>query len=135
MQRGGPNIAQGTLDPSLAPKALRSVRGNMLLHPRTRTRQDSHALSAQLLRSFILLLFLLCLPSAHASTFELSANDGIIFVQIPAGAFTMGTTEEQRAALIAQKVWSRFENCELPAHTVTISKPFLIGKYEVTQKQ
>ena len=47
----------------------------------------------------------------------------------------MGTSEAQRASLAEQKAWTRFENCELPAHTVTISKPFLIGEFEITQKQ
>ena len=47
----------------------------------------------------------------------------------------MGTTDEQRASLIEQKAWSRFEECERPARKITIPKPFFIGQYEVTQKQ
>ena len=83
----------------------------------------------------ILLLSILVPALVQGADFEIATNDSIVFVQIPAGTFTMGSTEEQRAALIAQKAWTRFENCELPAHAVTITKPFLIGQCEVTQKQ
>lgn len=45
------------------------------------------------------------------------------FVLIPAGSFTMGTDPG-------------FESGnQMPQHTVTISKPFYMGKYEVTQAQ
>ncbi len=50
---------------------------------------------------------------------------GMEFVLIPAGSFMMGTDKN-------------FEDCddhETPRHKVTISKPFYIGKYEVTQDQ
>jgi formylglycine-generating enzyme required for sulfatase activity len=47
------------------------------------------------------------------------------FVPIPAGAFMMGADESDREASASEK----------PQHRVTISKPFLIGKYEVTQAQ
>jgi len=47
------------------------------------------------------------------------------FVLIPAGTFFMGspTTESQR------------DRNEGPAHDITISKPYYLGKFEVTQKQ
>ena len=61
-------------------------------------------------------------PFLQAANFEVVTNDGIAFIQIPAGTFTMGTSEAQRASLAEQKAWSRFENCELPAHTVTITR-------------
>ncbi|MDL2321828.1 formylglycine-generating enzyme family protein [Desulfosarcina sp. OttesenSCG-928-B08] len=50
---------------------------------------------------------------------------GMEFVLIPAGSFKMGCNRD-------------FENChggESPQHSVTISKPFYLGKYEVTQEQ
>jgi formylglycine-generating enzyme required for sulfatase activity len=74
-------------------------------------------------------------PRLEAADFDVLTFDDIAFVQIPAGAFCMGTTDAEREALIQDKAWSRFEECEQPAHTVTISRPFLISKYEVTQKQ
>jgi formylglycine-generating enzyme required for sulfatase activity len=46
---------------------------------------------------------------------------GIEFILIPAGSFTMGSNDG--------------DSDEKPPHTVTISRPFYIGKYEVTQKQ
>jgi formylglycine-generating enzyme required for sulfatase activity len=85
---------------------------------------------------FHLVAFFLGLSSLlQAANFEVVTNDDIAFIQIPAGTFSMGTSEAQRASLVEQKAWTRFENCELPAHTVTISKPFLIGQFEITQKQ
>lgn len=46
------------------------------------------------------------------------------FVKIPAGEFLMG-----------KKTSLKFSRDETPEHTVKISKPFYMGKYEVTQKQ
>src|SRR5262249_42281529 len=34
-----------------------------------------------------------------------------------------------------QKLWTRFDECERPAHPVTLTKPFLLSKCEVTQQQ
>lgn len=67
--------------------------------------------------------------------FEVVTHDQIEFVRIPAGSFVMGTTEAQRSHLLDSKAWSRFEECELPAHAVTISRPFLLSKCEITQRQ
>jgi formylglycine-generating enzyme required for sulfatase activity len=50
---------------------------------------------------------------------------GMAFVLIPAGMFVMGSPE----ADIEVKAW------EKPAHSVTISQPFYLGKYPVTQVQ
>lgn len=47
-------------------------------------------------------------------------NIGMQFVLIRAGSFTMGSNIEPK---------------EQPPHLVTVSKPFYMGKYEVTQKQ
>jgi formylglycine-generating enzyme required for sulfatase activity/serine/threonine protein kinase len=49
---------------------------------------------------------------------------GMVLVHIPAGEFLMGTPENDPS-----KAWD-----EIP-HRVRISKPFLMGKYEVTQGQ
>jgi formylglycine-generating enzyme required for sulfatase activity len=46
---------------------------------------------------------------------------GMEFVLIPAGTFQMGSNDG--------------EDDEKPVHSVTISKPFYLGKYEVTQRE
>ena len=86
------------------------------------------------------LLFALCavalqLAALHAADFEEVTNTGIVFIQIPAGTFWMGTSDSDKTGLEGQKLWTRFEECERPRRKVTLTKPFLIGKYEVTQKQ
>ena len=50
---------------------------------------------------------------------------GIEFILIPAGAFMMGSPDTDTEA----NEW------EKPAHRVTISQPFYLGKYPVTQAQ
>jgi eukaryotic-like serine/threonine-protein kinase len=47
------------------------------------------------------------------------------FVRIPAGTFQMGSPESDAEAFDREK----------PAHRVTISQPFYLGKYLVTQGQ
>jgi formylglycine-generating enzyme required for sulfatase activity len=70
-----------------------------------------------------------------AADFDEVTRDGIAFILIPTGQFVMGSNDGDRALLQQQGVWTRFNECERPAKTVTISKPFLISKYEITQKQ
>jgi|WetSurMetagenome_2_1015567.scaffolds.fasta_scaffold126851_2 formylglycine-generating enzyme required for sulfatase activity len=50
---------------------------------------------------------------------------GMEFVLLPAGTFQMGSAESDREAAANEK----------PRHQVAISKPFYLGKYEVTQAQ
>jgi formylglycine-generating enzyme required for sulfatase activity len=57
------------------------------------------------------------------STFKNSI--GMEFVQIPAGSFEMGCSEGDIYC----------EHDEVPRHRVNITKPFYMGKYEVTQGQ
>ena len=87
--------------------------------------------------SQILLPIFLLTPLAHAQSkdFEEVMIEGMVFIRIPAGSFTMGTSDAAQAQLEASKQWTHFETVEKPAHKVTLEKPFLIGKYEVTQKQ
>jgi formylglycine-generating enzyme required for sulfatase activity len=70
------------------------------------------------------------LPSLEPSTSKLEPiitnHLGMEFVLIPAGTFTMGSPDS--AAIPDNKD-------EKPAHRVMISKPFYMGKYEVTQGQ
>lgn len=70
-----------------------------------------------------------------AADFEESTHQGIVFVHIPAGSFTMGTTDPVQQQLKARNLWTRFGECERPAHKVTLSKSFLISKCEITQRQ
>jgi formylglycine-generating enzyme required for sulfatase activity len=50
---------------------------------------------------------------------------GMEFIPIPPGSFTMGSADDDTIA---------YDN-EKPLHAVNISKPFYLGKYEVTQAQ
>ena len=56
---------------------------------------------------------------------EITTGIGMEFVLIPAGIFTMGSPNLDPHA----------DNDEKPAHQVTISESFYMGKYEVTQAQ
>ncbi|MEH2158463.1 formylglycine-generating enzyme family protein [Nostoc sp.] len=65
-------------------------------------------------------------PAASpAATKAVTNSIGIEFIAIPAGSFAMGASNNQPDA----------DNNEKPQHSVTISKPFSISKYEVTQAQ
>jgi formylglycine-generating enzyme required for sulfatase activity len=50
----------------------------------------------------------------------------IEMVLVPAGTFSMGCSPSDASACVSD---------EVPVHTVTISKPFYLGRYEVTQAQ
>lgn len=58
-------------------------------------------------------------------TIKLPGNVEMKFRKIPAGKFTMGSPENE-------KEWS---DNERPQHLVTITRPFYLGMYEVTQAQ
>lgn len=61
---------------------------------------------------------------------------GMKMVVIPSGSFTMGSPRAERRRI--QNIWSIPEdlvNREGPSHSVRISNPFLMGKYEVTAGQ
>jgi formylglycine-generating enzyme required for sulfatase activity len=72
------------------------------------------------------------LSAALASLFASAAPEkghtnsiGMEFVLIPAGTFEMGSADGDREAAANEKL----------RHRVTISKPFYLGKFEVTQAQ
>jgi len=68
----------------------------------------------------------LALAQGTESAGEAFTNSvGMEFVAIPAGSFLMGSSDSDTEA----------DSDEKPAHRVTISKPFLLGKFEVTQAQ
>ncbi len=75
------------------------------------------------------------LKSRLSTDFEEAEFDGVTFIRIPAGEFTMGSTPEDIAALEARGEWTKMNKVETPARTIKIDKPFWIGKLEVTQKQ
>ena len=64
-------------------------------------------------------------PRATLKSIDVDLGGGvsIALLLIPAGAFSMGSDSERAHA------------DDGPAHRVTISKPFYLGKYEVTQEQ
>jgi formylglycine-generating enzyme required for sulfatase activity len=64
-------------------------------------------------------------PAAQGADKTYTNSIGMEFVLIPAGSFTMGADKNLEDA----------DKLETPQHKVTISKPFYLGKYEVTQAQ
>jgi len=61
---------------------------------------------------------------------------GMKFVLIKAGEFTMGGLHDELPAGLANEGFMRDGDAdELPAHKVTISNPFYMGAYEVTNAQ
>ena len=70
-------------------------------------------------------LMLFALP-AWAEPPQIYANSlGMQFVMIPAGSFSMGSGAEDKDA----------GNDEKPRHTVTITRAFYLGRFQVTQEQ
>jgi formylglycine-generating enzyme required for sulfatase activity len=69
--------------------------------------------------------------------------DGVTMVQVPAGCFTMGSTEaEAEAAFVQCETEFGQGRCqrdwftpEVPAHEVCFDQPFWIDKFEVTNAQ
>ncbi|MDQ1266640.1 MAG: hypothetical protein QG635_1792 [Bacteroidota bacterium] len=63
--------------------------------------------------------------SSNTITYNLISNHNpqIDFVEIPSGSFIMGSD-----------LYEGYDN-ESPAHSVTLSRSFLMSKYEITQKQ
>lgn len=61
--------------------------------------------------------------AAKTETVVLGAGVSMEFVLIPAGVFQMGSPEEVG------------DEDETPRHQVTLTRPFYLGKYEVTQEQ
>jgi formylglycine-generating enzyme required for sulfatase activity len=63
--------------------------------------------------------------SAQTAAKTYANSIGMEFILIPSGSFMMG----------ADKNFEDAEDDETPQHRVSISKPFYLGKYEVTQAQ
>jgi len=56
-------------------------------------------------------------------------------VWVESGTFMMGTTEAQQDLLWSKGMWYGWFETEQPAHEVTITEGFYLGKYELTQGQ
>jgi len=85
--------------------------------------------------ALIILLVPWTVSANPEKTFILPGDAEIEMVWIEPGTFTMGTTEAQEETLRSKRMWeSSFEN-EQPAHQVTITRGFYMGKVEVTQEQ
>jgi sulfatase modifying factor 1 len=80
-------------------------------------------------------------PAAAVKSEIFTNSIGMKFVKVPAGSFMMGTRACQEpddpfASKVAyDNCMNEINNDEKPSHRVTISQPFLIGQYEVTQEQ
>jgi serine/threonine protein kinase/formylglycine-generating enzyme required for sulfatase activity len=72
-------------------------------------------------------------------TIDLGGGVKMEFVLIPPGKFIMGATKEEQEEYVKtlHKDGQRpdFLETELPPHEITITKPFYLGKYEVTQQE
>lgn len=85
-------------------------------------------LSLAAIWAFALLCGILPGNKAHTMEKEIVNSLGIEFVLIPAGTFRMGMDTKY-----FERVPPRDDY--IPSHQVTISKPFYLSKYEVTQEQ
>lgn len=91
------------------------------------------------LTEFHVLLFLVIgwSPGSAMADKRVQNDLGMVFVTIPAGGFSMGTTEKDRQQAIAEMPEpdaGAFTD-EQPVHRVEIIRPFLLGQTEVTQGQ
>jgi len=93
-----------------------------------------------------MMMRLLCLLSFCLLTRADGAADPEITVDLPGGAtmafvwiepdtFTMGSTPELEEALRIKRLWRPHFSIAQPAHAVTITRGFYLGKYEITQGQ
>ena len=84
-------------------------------------------------KSLLVGLFCVCFSSL-ASAAEAFRNDlGMRFILIPAGEFTMGTTEVEAARMEFPELKPDDVLDETPPHSVRITQPFYLGDTEVTQ--
>lgn len=99
------------------------IEGNLILKDRRVMIQRKTTIS------FLFVLYLLFFQGSLSFSLAQEKTPtnslGMEFVPIPSGFFSMGCAP-------------KLENChdnETPQHVITISEPFYLGKYEVTQEQ
>jgi len=76
-------------------------------------------------------------PSALPKTMTLEVSKGLTMklVLIPAGTFMMGSKLSPAECVKKYGAEEKYYDLEHPRHKVTITKPFYMGVYEVTQPQ
>jgi formylglycine-generating enzyme required for sulfatase activity len=85
----------------------------------------------------ITILLLACTSAGYANqeiSVKLPRGEPMEFVWIEPGTFTMGSTQEQEQQLRGTGEWIGWFANEQPAHQVTISRGFWLGKYEIEQR-
>jgi sulfatase modifying factor 1 len=82
-----------------------------------------------------LFVFILSANSAMATPATIENKTGMNFVLVPAGEFVMGLADRDEALMEVIEPKDNELMDELPAHRVVISKPFYMGRTEVTQQQ
>jgi formylglycine-generating enzyme required for sulfatase activity len=89
--------------------------------------------------SWLTPVFILCVCLVgcedHPGIVELPGGASMEFVWIEPGTFTMGTSAVQEQALRDEGLWQQRDGDEKPAHQVTLSQGFWLGKCEITQGQ
>ncbi len=83
----------------------------------------------------LLAIFSLCVSLAQATPNVFTNPIGMEFVEIPAGAFMMGTENLEEAAAENPEDGIDIVRDETPIHRVELREPFFLGITEVTQKQ
>lgn len=100
-----------------------------------------HGLSATSVSMFLLLLAAFAPtsgaeePATHGQPHEIANSVGMRLIKIPAGEFLMGGQESAEDLVKAFPAYGRKPEGfgdEYPRHRVRITKPFYLGKYEVT---
>jgi len=71
----------------------------------------------------------------NSMSLKINENVKIEFVLIPPGEFNMGSYKTNEELARKYGKLKRIFDLEYPQHKVTITKPFYIGKFEVTQEQ
>ena len=66
---------------------------------------------------------------------ELRGGQRLSMVLIPPGQFLMGSSNEAHKQVLEGNIWTKLSHIELPQHIVRITRPFYLGKYEVTNRQ
>jgi len=77
-------------------------------------------------------------PQPNVISVDIASGVKMQFVKIPAGQFMMGSGKSPQDVVTAMGLPEAFVNYlkdEHPQHRVEITKPFYLGKYEVTQRQ